>query len=251
MGTSSSQRSPSTPEWERVKKLYREPNPDPRQIVSHIVSALDADTRAELSGAGVACCLSNLLRLSRQIALKGLPVDAMTSGLPPLLAVTEMVRNKANEEISQLHLKDGFISDALNALATATFEAGSRGGAGVFDVTSDEVAEALGAFTSEHRLHDLSLSFVGHDLDQVFRNLMERDLDDVVGSENVPGKAWASQLRDAVASHCRYTVSGLEAVGHEQALHGALSESEPRLERIQATLAELTEMSLHKLAVGE
>lgn len=251
MGTSSSHRSPSTPEWERVKRLYREPNPDPGRVASLIVSALDAETKADMSGAGVACCLSGLLAMSRQIATRGLTLEAMTPGLPPLVAVSEAVRSGAEHEIARLGLAGGFTDLALRALGTATFEAGSSGAAGSFDITAEQLSESLGAFACDDRLHDLSLCFLGHDLDQVFRDFVGRDLNDFVGTENLPRNAQASQLRDAVGVHCRAIVGQLNAAQYERALHDALSVGEPRLDLIQATLAELTEISLRKLAVGE
>jgi len=45
MGTSSSHRSPSTREWERVRELYRQYNPNPLEVLSRIVSALDRPAR--------------------------------------------------------------------------------------------------------------------------------------------------------------------------------------------------------------
>lgn len=251
MGTSSSHRSPSTPEWERVKRLYREPNPDPRRVASRIVSALGAGTRAEMSGAGVACCLSNLLRLSQQIATKGLPAAAIVPGLPPLLSVPAMLREETGQEIARRGLSSAFTPHALGAQANAASEAGSSGAASTYDISAEQFTRSMGAFALNGRLHDLSLCFLGHDIDQVFRGFIARDIHEAIGGESLPGRMLASQLSDAVASHCRHTVAKLVAADHEQALHDALSVAEPRLDRIQATLAELTEMSLQKLAVGE
>ena len=252
MGTSSSHRSPSTPEWERVKKLYREPNPEPGRVASRIVSALDAETRAELSGLGVASCLSRLLNLSREVAAAGLSARALTAGLPPLLAVSEAVRSEAEREIAREGLAGRFTDLALNALGTATLQAGSRGDARVFDITSEQLSQALTEFTTGNCLHALSLCFVGHDLDHVFRYFVSRDIADFVGTPALPRNVLASQLRDAVGAHCRETVAGLAAAAeYEQPLQEALAAPLPRLDLIQAALADLTELSLHQLAVGE
>jgi hypothetical protein len=204
-----------------------------------------------MSGAGVACCLSTLLNLSREVAAAGLAARAMIPGLPPLLAVSAAVRSEAEIEIAQKGLASRFTDLALNALGTATLQAGACGGAGVFEVNAEQLEQALAAFTTEHRLHDLSLCFLGHDLDHVFQYFVSRDIADFVGTPNLPRNVQASQLRDAVGAHCRRTVEGLQAAAYEQALREALSGAEPRLDQIQATLAELTELSLQKLAVGE
>ena len=125
MGTSSSHRSPSTPEWERVKQLYREPNPDPREVASRITSALDATTRQEMAGPGVACCLTHLLQASRQVADLGLATLVPdTSAAPPLLAASEVIREQAERDIA-LHGFASRFSD-LSPCGVARLPAASR-----------------------------------------------------------------------------------------------------------------------------
>ena len=249
MGTSSSHRSPSTPEWERVKQLYREPNPDPRQVSSRIVSALDADTRRELSDSGVACCLTTLLRASGSAAAGTLLI---APGTPALLSVSQVLREQAEREIARAGYASRFADIALNALGTATFEAASSGSSSVFDVSAEQVLASLSAYTKEQRLHDLSLCFVAHDFDHLFRHLVTRDTADFVGGEGLPTIAHASQLRDAVAAYCRESVARIEAAAYETALAEALQAGAERgRETIQAVLTDLTELSLQRLAVGE
>ena len=248
MGTSSSHRSPSTPEWERVKQLYRQPDADPGQLSSRIASALDAGSRRDLSGPGVACCLSALLGASGAAARDALSIAAAA---PPLLAISQALREQAEREVAAGGFASRFTDIAINALGTATFEAAARGSASLFDVTSPEVVHSLAAYTDERRLHDLSLCFVAHDFDHLFRHFVTRDTPDFVGGDGLPTIAHASQLRDAVAAHCRRSVAALEASIYEDALGEALR-ADPRQqrERLQEVLSDLTQLGLQQLAAG-
>jgi hypothetical protein len=252
MGTSSSHRSPSTTEWERVKRLYRGPMPDPGQLAGAIVSALDTATRHEMSGPGVGCCLSLLLRASDTAAAGGLDLLlASTPATPPLLSLSQMLRDQAEREIAARGYASRFADIALNALGTATFEAAASGAASVFDITGQEAAASLAAFSHDRRLHALSLCFLAHDFDHVFRYFVTRDTTDCLGGADMPSIAHASQLRDAVAAYCRGAVARVEAAVYEQSLAAALREdTEPCGEGIQTILSELTKLSLERISSG-
>lgn len=249
MGTSSSHRSPNTPGWERVRQLYQQPNPDPREVASRITSALDQATRRDMSGPGVACCLSSLLQASRLAAEGGLAALVTVGDRPPLLAASEAVREQAERAIAREGHASRFSDLGLNALATAMFEAGAGGSPELFSITADQAADALASYHTERRLHRLALTFVGHDFDHLYRYFVTRDTSDFVGGPGLPTVAEASQLRDAVSRHCRETVAALEAAAHEQALAVALRlDDSQALASVQDVLTDLTERGLQRLA---
>jgi len=249
MGTSSSHRSPSTPAWERVKRLYGQPHPDPREVAARITAALDEASRRDMTGPGVACCLSSLLRASPQVAAHGLA--ALTTGgeRPPLLAAAEAIRARAERAIAYAGFASRYSDLALNALATAVVEAVAGGSSDLLHVDADRATAALGSYARDHRLHCLALTFVGHDFDHLYRYFVTRDAGDFVGGPGLPTVAEASQLRDAVSRHCRETVAGLAAAAHEEALAAALRRDDDRaLAQVQDVLADLAERGLQRLA---
>lgn len=252
MGTSSSHRSPSTPEWERVKQLYREPHPDPKAIVSRITSALDPDTRRGMSGPGVVCCLSHLLRASRQTAQAGLSLLVTPAAeIPPLLAASEIIRERAERDIARLGLASRFSDLALNALATAVFEAGSGESPELFKIDLQCADSELGSYAREGRLHDLARVFVGHDLDHVFRYVIARDSAEFIGGPGLPTAAEASLLRDAAARYCRQSVAQIDAARYEDALSAALRAADDEaMAQVQPVLSGLLDAGLQRLAAG-
>jgi hypothetical protein len=251
MGTSSSHRSPTTPEWERVKQLYREPHPDPRAVASRITAALDEATVQDMAGPGVACCLTSLLRAVGTVADGGLPALLRAAERPPLVAAAEAIRERAERAIAHGGFASRFSDLGLNALATAVFEAGAGGSPELFGVGADRVAAALTSFRTARRLHRLAVTFVGHDFDHVYRYFVTRDSSDFVGGPGLPTVADASELRDAVARHCRETMTDLEAAVHETALAAALRQSDDEARaQVQDVLANLTRRGLQQLAAA-
>lgn len=249
MGTSSSHRSPSTPEWERVKQLYRQANPDPGRVSSRIAQALAAQAPGELAGPGVACCLSSLLLASSDAAAARLPLPPHA---PPLLVLSQALREQAEREIAAAGYASRFSDIALNALGTTVFEAGAGGAASVFDIPAPQVLASVGCYAAECRLHELSRCFVAHDFDHLFRHLVTRDTPDFVGRAGLPTVAAASQLRDAVAAYCRAAVTRIEAAVHETVLTEALQVTGPeRLRLVGGVLADLTDRGLQQVAAGE
>ncbi|MBU0607073.1 MAG: hypothetical protein KKI08_04265 [Armatimonadetes bacterium] len=234
-----------------MKQLYRQPNPDPREVASRITSALDEATRRDLSGPGVACCLSSLLQASRQVAEAGLAALVSATDRPPLLAASEAIRERAERAIARGGFASRFSDLGLNALATAVFEAGAGGSAELFHVDADRAAAALGSYCTDQRLHCLALTFVGHDFDHLYRYFVTRDTSDFVGGPGLPTVAEASQLRDAVSRYCRETAACVEAAAHEAALAAALRlDDDGAVAHVQDVLTDLTERGLQRLAAA-
>lgn len=251
MGTSSSHRSPSTPEWERVKQLYRQPNADPGHIASQIVSALDMETRREMSGLGVACCLTNLLQSGHEVASNGLDSILSVAQAPVLINLSQTIRERAEREIALAGLASRFTDIALNAVGTAAFEIGSGGSAEIFSIPAATIESNLRHLLTSEGVHGLARCFLAHDFDHLFRYFVTRDTADFVGGEGLPTVAHASQLRDAVARYCRDSITRIEMVGCEQSLLRALAQPGPEgLSQTQGILTDLTELGLQQLAAG-
>jgi len=252
MGTSTSHRSPSTPEWERVKELYRRPNPDPKEVASRISQALDEATRNEMAGGGVACCLAELLRASQIAAEKGLA--ALLPDLPqapPLVLAAENIRQCAEQAIARRGFASRFSDIALNALATSVFEAGAGPAAELFNISLAHAEAQLRSYYEQQNLHRLALIFVGQDFDHLYRYFVTRDTSDFVGGQGLPTVSAASQLRDAVSRHCREVIAQIEATAYEATLAAALhAEEEEGLYTIQDVMRQLMLEGWQRLAAG-
>lgn len=251
MGTSTSQRSPATMEWERVRELYRQPDPDPGEIASRIVAALDPQTRSQLAAPGVSCCLQSLLQFScdYDAGLVGWPAG-LPSG-PPLLALAQVLRERAEQRIAAGGLASRFADIGLHALGTCVLEAGAGDALGVFHLDLPHVSGSLGAYAREGRLADLSLCYLAHDFDHLFRYFVSRDLSDFVGSAAVPNVASGALLRDAVTLHCRETVRRVQAQAHEPTLRHAMTlAAEDGQEHMHGVFREMIDDGLELLAAG-
>ena len=254
MGTSSSHRSPSTPEWERVRELYRERDVPPGLIAASIVSALEPETKREMAGPGVACCLSSLLYGARVADLEGLlPIweaHPRAQG-PALLRLAQALREEAEQQIAGHGFASRFADLGLNALGTATLEAGAGGAAEVFNIPAAEVGENLAVYPRQRRLADLSLCYLAHDFDHLFRYFVTRDLSDFIGSEALPSVSDGSRLRDAVTQYCRRAVARVEAAGLEGPLTVAsAARGEEDLRQVQAALGGLVQLGLEQVTSG-
>lgn len=254
MGTSSAQRSPATPEWERVRELYREGEANPGVIASRVASALDARTRAEMAGPGVATCLSSLLRGSRLVAEAGLPVIWQSQPAaqgPPVLRLAQALRQEAEQRIARKGFASRPTDLALNALGTSAMEAAAGGGPGVLGLSEPETAANFGAYAREGRLGDLSLCFLSHDFDHLFRYFVNRDLSDFIGSPALPTVAHGSRLRDAVALHCRQLVRQVPVAALAPLLEQAAAEdADETQEQLQQVLRELTAEGLRQITAA-
>jgi hypothetical protein len=254
MGTSSSHRSPATPEWERVRELYRRRDPDPGHIASSIVSALDADTRSQMAGPGVALCLSTLLRTSHDLSEQGLAGFTAASAplaAPPLLGLAQRLREQAELRLTDRDLASRFADIGLNALGTTVLEVGAGGAAGAFHVTDSQAADNLGAYAGQQHLGDLARYFLVHDFDHLFRYFVTRDLSDFIGSDSLPTVSDGSRLRDAITSHCRDVAGRVPAQMFEGSLARAVvAEDDAGLQQMGDVWSELMNSGLQLVVIG-
>lgn len=255
MGTSTSHRSPATPEWDRVRDLYRQPNPDPGAIASRIVSALSPAARSEMAGPGVALCLGSLVNSSRRIAEGGLQgvlgTERKGPGGPPLLRLAQALREGAERHITATNQASRWAEIGLNALGTAVMEAGAGNSASVLQVPEPEIEEHLGCFLRDRRLHELAKCFLAHDFDHLFRYFVTRDISDFIGSEALPTVAAGSQLRDAVTLFCRQKAAVVAMDQHEPALQQAAALApDEALSVLKAPLGALIEAGLRSVETG-
>ena len=221
MGTSTSQRSPATPEWERVRELYRQPNPQPGEVVSRIVAALGPETRREMHSPGVVSSLDALLAGSWRVAEQGLASLLKESPLlsgPPVVSLAAAVRTRAQQYITEARLSSRFGELALDALSNSVMEA-AAGGAGLLKVSAAEAEANFGRFAVGRDLAGLSQNFLGHDFDQLFRYFIARDIGDFVGTAAFPTVSHSSRLLDGVARYCRESVTATGLGAFEDQLH--------------------------------
>jgi len=215
MGTSASQRSPRTPEWERVRRLYDDPQAPPRVIVARIVDALGPETRAGMADSAVARCLSTLTRASA-----GALEETLLSLDPSLPAATDLaaaLRACAQAEIARNHEASRFGELALDALAASTLEVGE----GAAD-SPGIVRAALAHYADERRLSDLANTFVSQDMAYAFRHFVERDTPAHVGGPRLRVVGDADRLAREVAALCRTTTRGVSFTGLEDYLRRAV-----------------------------
>jgi hypothetical protein len=256
MGTSSSQRSPATPEWERVRELYRRPEPDPAQVAGAIVQALSPATQEDMSGPGVAVCLDTLLAASGEVAGRGLGpylADLGTGAAgPPALALAAGLRAAGQDRIIATAAASRFAEIGVDALAVTAMDAASgHEPAGLLGLSEAAVEASFGGYAAEGRLWELAQSFVGYDFDRAFRYFVARDLSDFVGTESFPHVGVAQVFLDDIGLHCRGAASRLDLAGREGFLRETLSASpEARLAPMQGFLGEALGAGLGLLGAG-
>ncbi len=224
MGTSTRQRSPRTPEWEAVNRLYDDPEAPPGVIVSAIVDALSPGTRDRMADSAVSRCLATLTGAAAGL----LPPDELSLD-PSLSAAADLaaaLRASAEGDIAQARVGSRFGEIALDALSSATLEA-------VGDAAqSPQVARAtLARYAEERRLSQLLRTFLSHDVAYALKYFVDRDTPAHVGGPRLQTAADASRLADEIAGLCRQTASGLN-LGHledslQRATGGALGRGHP------------------------
>jgi len=256
VGTSSSQRSPATPEWERVRELYRQPNPEPGQIAGRIVQALSPQTRQAMADRGVAICLDTMLVGSKEVADQGLKQLLLSAGLPPegpaAVSVAAALRSRAQQRLVERSAASRFAELALDGLAVATMEAASAGqSARLTSIPFEQAERALASYVRDDRLHELSGTFLAYDLDRAFRYFVSRDLSDFVGTQAFPTVGEAQRLLDDVAAYCRSTVRELPLADAEPLLQDALRAPEPqRLLQVHGFLQQAMSLGLDTLGAA-
>lgn len=257
MGTSSSQRSPSTPEWERVRELYRQPHPDPAEVLSRIVSALGPETRAGLKSAGVVCCLDHLLEAP--LAAQARELSRLLTGHPgvpqmPVIELANGIRRRAENEIISLQMASRFSDLGLQAVGTTVMGAAESipGSPGLLKVTLPQLETHFAAFYEEPRLNNLAGAFLADDLSHAFRYFVARDISDFVGTEALPTVSSSSILQDKIAHSCRLITGSVDLTGSEDMIRHALAQPDAaeRVEVLHGFFGQAVESGLNVLAAA-
>lgn len=242
MGTSTWHRSPETEQWRRVRELYAQPDPLPRQVVARIVAALDAETRSGLADPAVTTCMGTLVEGAQRVAAEGLVATLDRLGVapnPPAIQVSAGLRNRAERLVAAGGLASRFGDLALNAVGTTALSIAAlrTSGFGILELPLAVTEANFASFAREGRLHEIAALFVGHELDQVFRYFVARDIGEFVGGPGVPTVSHASRLEDAVAAHCRETWRALDINDYESVLAPTmLTPPEERVALLQPVL---------------
>ncbi|HJN17245.1 MAG TPA: hypothetical protein QGH10_17200 [Armatimonadota bacterium] len=211
MGTSSSHRSPRTPAWDRVQRLYADPEAPPEAIVSGIVDALTPTTREQMADAAVARCMGTLTGASTGA------IDAAQLSVSPALPASwdlaAALRSTAERSIIDAREASRFGEIALDALSASALEVGQGA-----DDTSEAVRAALARYAAERRLSELAGTFLAQDVSYAFRYFVERDLPAHVGGGRLGTVADAARLTSDISAICEGTTRGLELGGLEDDL---------------------------------
>jgi hypothetical protein len=227
MGTSSSHRSPATAEWEYVRELYRQPSPDPGQVVGRIVDALDPATRVDMAGPGVATCLGTLVTASHSVHRLGLASVLTDLGVgtePATLQLAAGLRRRAQDEVIAASAASRFSELAIDALGVTAMEAAAGDQAAqLLALPLQQAQRHFGSYAAEGRLHKLAGAFIGYDFDRVFRYFVSRDLSDFVGSDAFPHVGLAQQFLDRIGLHCRRVADGMNLSSAEPFLQESVA----------------------------
>ncbi|MCD6360373.1 MAG: hypothetical protein J7M38_05850 [Armatimonadetes bacterium] len=228
MGTSTWHRSPSTPEWDRVRELYSRRDPDPREIVRRIVGALDPATRERMKAPAVVTSLGVLLEGTRLVADVGLSATLASLGVDhdrPALQMAAGLRNRAEAIIAQAEQASRFGDLALEAVGTTAMAIATLHdpAAGLLEAPLPVVEANFASLHRDGRHHELAAGFLSHDLDRAFRHFVARDVTDFIGGEGIPTVSHASRLEDGVARVCRDELAGLDLSSWQGALAEAAS----------------------------
>ena len=253
MGTSTSQRSPATPEWEQVRELYKQPNPQPGEVVGRIVAALSPETRREMHNPGVISSLDALLWGSCRVAERGLASLLEESPLlsgPAVVSLAAVLRTRAQRYITEARLSSRFGELALDALSSSTMEV-AAGGRGLLTATAEEASANFGRFAAERNLAGLSENFLDHDFDQLFRYFVARDIGDFVGTAAFPTVSHSSRLLDDVAHYCRESGAAIRLATFEDQLYQSMAlPTDDRIAQLQPIVTHGIATGLEVLAGG-
>lgn len=226
MGTSTWHRSPATPEWDRVRELYAQPEPAPREVVSRIVAALDPATRVGMSDPAVVTCLGVLVAGTQQVASDGLATTLAALGVgteDAALGIAAGLRTRAEQLIAEQQYASRFGDLAVTAMGTTALALASLQAedAGLLRIPLPVVEASYASLARSDKLHEVADAFVGHDLDRTFRQLVSRDANEFVGGVGLPTVGHLSRLQDAVAAYCREGCAAVELRAYEHILRQA------------------------------
>jgi hypothetical protein len=240
MGTSTSQRSPRTREWEQVHRLYDDPRAPPAAIVSRIVAALAPATREGMADSAVARCLGTLTSAGASALDEPWSIDP---SLPAAVDLAAALRAAAERDIARARVASRFGELALDALSAAALDVA----AGAADAP-EAVRAVLARYGEQRRLPDLARVFVAQDTAYAFRYFAERDIPPHVGGPRLRTVADASRLVDDIAGLCRSATSSLEFGALEEQLGRAVAEGgAPGHPLYQAAAAQALHDSLRAL----
>jgi len=158
MGTSTAHRSPATPEWERVRELYKQPNPVPGEVVGRIVAALSPETRQQMRGPSVAYDLDALLSGSYQVATQGLSevlAGAQAFAAAPVVSLAALLRDQAQQRIIAAQVSSRFGELALDALSNTVMDV-AAGGRGLLQAQPAQVEANFGRYFTEQTSRHLA-----------------------------------------------------------------------------------------------
>lgn len=256
MGTSTWHRSPETEAWRRVRELYAQPNPSPRQVVARIVAALDDDTRAGMSDSAVTTCLGSLIEGAQFVASEGMvaALEWLGAGSEPVaLQIAAGLRNRAEQLIAAQGVASRFGDLALEAVGTTALALATlhTSGASVLELPLAVAESNFASFERERRLHEIAALFVGHELDRTFRHFVARDISDFIGGEGLPTVSHANRFEDAVAATCRDVWRSLSLAEYEDVLVPTLATPpDERVTLIQPVLMAGITQGLDVLGTG-
>ncbi len=250
MGTSTTHKSPTTPEWERVRDLYRADEPPAAEVSRRIALALDAAVREEMGGAGVVTCLEVLLEAAREAA--DAPAAGLLTTVASVLGAAGVLRAAAERRLGLRGQGSRFADLALDALGTSLVDGLlAQEAVPAFPALTGDAGARLAAFSTERRLHELAGRFISQDVGYCFRYFVTRDIAEFVGTGALPTVAHARALAENVGNHCRTLASDLPFARHEDLLHSAvMAPAAARAGLLHAPLAGLIEQGLAKIAAA-
>jgi len=253
MGTSTSHRSPSTPEWEQVRELYQQPNPSPGEIAARVTAALDAETRAGLSDQTVTTSLDSLLEAATTASHDGLErllENLGVGGEPVALQVASGLRREADTRIARAGIASIFGEMGVAALTSSALDA-CGGAMEAASLGFDQVEANLGAWEKDNRMGALTLNFLGREMEQAYRYFVSRDLGDFVGSDSLPLLTDRNNLVAGVGSYCFDTTNSIWVPELDSRILNVMEVGvEQRVVQLQPLFAQAVEAGLSALAAG-
>jgi len=211
MGTSSSQRSATTPEWDKVRDLYSNGSRDAVAVSSAIVSAIGATGRGQMAGEGVSACLNTLLLGAWTAEVN--PDAKPLSGAQSALTAASRLRLDAERRIVTGGYASRFSDLALDAVGTTALRA----------LAGTAPAENLADYWRQDKLHNLASEFLSDDIDRCFRYFVTRDIHEYVGTDAWPTIGEATWLAEAVGSHCSETIKQVGLQDYENQFQDAVN----------------------------
>lgn len=239
MGTSSSQRSTTTLEWNKVRDLYSTGSRDAVAVSSAIVSAIGATGRGQMAGEGVSACLNTLLLGAWTAEVN--PDAKPLCGAQSALSAASRLRLDAERRIVVGGYASRFSDLALDAVGTTALRA----------LAGSAPTDKLAEYWRQDKLHNLASEFLSDDIDRCFRYFVTRDIHEFVGTDAWPTINDATWLVEAVGSHCRETIKQVELQNYENQFRDAVNNFEAQaISLISQPVTQTLEKGLAAIAGG-